>query len=102
MAEYSIHYGREGRYIGTSLVQARKMAVGYLQEHKNRVYVGVFDQTNKKYIGRVGRTNSFPFTWEVPTSSSRTTYKLVNLLKEDGTVAKDLMYSKVFNDGFYW
>lgn len=102
MVDYSIHCGHDGKYIGTSLVQARKKAIDYLQEHKTCAYVGVLDQTNKKFIGRVGRTNSFPFTWEVPTNSLRNTYKIVNLLKEDGTIAKDLIYSKVFKDGFYW
>ena len=102
MVDYSIHYGREGRYIGTSLIQARMKAIDYLNEHIHCAYVGVFDQTNKKFIGRVGRTNSFPFTWEVPTNSSRNTYKIVNLLKGDGTVAKDLMDSRVFIDGFFW
>ena len=86
MTEYQIRWGRDGRYAGSSLTKARQMAVKVLEEHKYVSYVGIFgntDETVKTLYGRVGRTNTIYYTWEVPIKGG---YKIENYLKDDGRI----------------
>lgn len=87
MAEYQMRCGLYGKYVGSSIIKARKDAIAYLKSHKSDSFVGIFGNTSdtvKSMYGRVGRTNTAVyFTWEIRTKEG---YKLVHFLKEDGTV----------------
>ena len=93
-----------------TLPQARKTAIEILNaSYKGLICVGVFDDEGY-LVGRVSKTNSFPFLWEIPSQKTKwrdgwytPTYKFGGLMREDGVINTRLPANQIWHDGgFYW
>lgn len=102
MAEYQIRWGNNRKYAGSSLPKARLMAIKVLEEQKFTSYVGIFEHTNEmnatKY-GRVGRTNTVYYTWEVPTKGWG--YNIENFLNSEGKIVRPAQWFFHFYSFYY-
>lgn len=99
--KYIIKYAENVEFAGNSIISARKKAIEVIEKSNGYIcVVGIFDERNM-IIGKVSKTNSFPYLWEVPVKGMYGTYRIENLLNRNGTLSNNL-YNRGFKNGFYW
>lgn len=100
MTGYQVKSGFVGRYAGDTLSSARLTAIKVLNEEKHTAFVGVFgnsSDTVKTLYGRVGRTNTIYYTWEIPTKNG---YELKNFLNKEGKIVHPAQW--FYHDGHFY